>query len=752
MSSTPPYPQPHGDDPHSLALEAFVQLSEAVGLQTDVHALARQAIHVLCTHFPGGSAAYYERDGNLWKMRVWSDDLGEDIVRQLTEGVTDRLPGIAAVLRERQAVFADVWNPEAQQIRGSESYDMAASVPLIVAGQVRGVLGLGVRGSQAWQEHDKALVRAVGRSLTLALERAYHVQALDEERLALATFVTYTEAVGTEMDVDSVAQHAMTVLSARFPHGSCAYYELDGQVWRARAWTGDMRSDVLAMIQAGVPADLPLFARASQAKAPLFVDAWNSREEGVEVTDEYGAGAAYPLVHEQHVTGLLAVGLRDTREWSERDKALVRAVGRSLTLALERAKQAETLKSQASELEARTKALEGFAQLTRDLSLNTDPYALVRRAQQLAVTLLPDGFALYYEPEGSLWRLKAQVGSLGSSSLQAIIDRGLSFEETRNLLLPWTRQEPYYQDAYDHATDGVAHLTASVQSTACLPVLVAGEPRGVFAFALNRARVWSRVDKVTLESVVHNLGLALERTQSLAELAEERRKLAAANEELEAFSYSVSHDLRTPVRHITSFAGLLRNSLRGQGDDKTERYLDVIDQAVRRMDTLIEAMLNLARTSRLPLRLVVVDLDALVAAVRADLEMEFVDRDVEWLVQPLPLVMGDHDTLRLVLMNLLSNALKYTRDKSVARIEVWAQDAAGESRVFVRDNGAGFDPQYGHKLFSVFQRLHRAEEFEGVGVGLANVRRIVERHGGRVWAEGRPSRGATFGFSLPKHR
>jgi len=145
-----------------------------------------------------------------------------------------------------------------------------------------------------------------------------------------------------------------------------------------------------------------------------------------------------------------------------------------------------------------------------------------------------------------------------------------------------------------------------------------------------------------------------------------------------------------------------------------------------------------------------VDLGALVASVQVELEGDVLERQVSWQVSAMPLVRGDHDLLRQVMLNLMSNAVKYTRTRAEAVIEVWAEDRPQEWAVMVRDNGVGFDPKYANKLFGVFQRLHRQEEFEGTGVGLANVRRIVSRHGGQVWAEGAVDGGATFGFTLPK--
>ncbi|MFB9995412.1 ATP-binding protein [Deinococcus oregonensis] len=404
-----------------------------------------------------------------------------------------------------------------------------------------------------------------------------------------------------------------------------------------------------------------------------------------------------------------------------------------------------------AEVESRNQALEAFVNLTRDLTLSANPYALIRQAQDIVLSLLPEGFVLYYELEGAVWRLKSQVGDLRNPSLQATIDQGLPYKTAQNLVRPWLTRTSHYQNDYDKTTDQLqAEQVAHVHATATLPLLVRGEPRGVFAAVMFNEHRWTGTDKAVLDTVVRSLGLALEGAQSLVQLTEERRKLEAVNEELEAFSYSVSHDLRTPVRHILGFNALLRRALNGQLNEQAERYLSVIEQAARRMNTLIDALLELSHTARLPLQDGVVDLGDLAQAIVTELEADALNRQVEWQLAPLPLVVGDSNTLRQVLVNLLSNALKYTRTRDVAQIRVWAEERPEEWEVFVGDNGVGFDPRYADKLFGVFQRLHRQDEFEGTGVGLANVRRIVTRHGGQVKATGQPDQGATFSLTLPK--
>jgi signal transduction histidine kinase/CHASE3 domain sensor protein len=227
-------------------------------------------------------------------------------------------------------------------------------------------------------------------------------------------------------------------------------------------------------------------------------------------------------------------------------------------------------------------------------------------------------------------------------------------------------------------------------------------------------------------------------------------QVSEVNRELEAFSYSVSHDLRAPLRHIAGFARKLEQHLGDRIDDKAGHHIQVIVSSAQRMALLIDDLLVFSRLGRGALRLQAVDMQSLVDEARALSESGVADRRIVWTVSPLPMVIGDENMLRTVWQNLLGNAVKYTGHCEVARIEVSTQqNRNGDYEFTVADNGAGFDMQYADKLFGVFQRLHRPSEFPGNGIGLANVRRIVVRHGGRVWAEGELGQGARFHFSLP---
>jgi two-component system, chemotaxis family, sensor kinase Cph1 len=243
------------------------------------------------------------------------------------------------------------------------------------------------------------------------------------------------------------------------------------------------------------------------------------------------------------------------------------------------------------------------------------------------------------------------------------------------------------------------------------------------------------------------IGIALERAEQMAELAEE---LGRANKELEAFSYSVSHDLRAPLRHIVGFSDLLLEAAGNDSLEKRQRFLKNIKESARLAGKLVDDLLSFSQMGRAALRPTRFELKDMVRSCMDKLALDTRGRSIEWDIGALPALRGDPTFLHLALYNLMSNAVKFTGQKERAVIRISAAEHAHEWIISVADNGAGFNMEYVHKLFGVFQRLHRMEDFQGTGIGLANVRRIVERHGGRVWAESSPGQGATFSFSIPK--
>jgi signal transduction histidine kinase len=234
------------------------------------------------------------------------------------------------------------------------------------------------------------------------------------------------------------------------------------------------------------------------------------------------------------------------------------------------------------------------------------------------------------------------------------------------------------------------------------------------------------------------------------ELVKRAGELETSNNELESFAYSVSHDLRAPLRHVVGYSELLQKQASSLLDEKSRRYTRTILESAKRMGNLIDDLLAFSRIGRAETKKTLASLDQLVKEGVAEIRLDTGGRDIVWKIHPLPVCYGDRSMLRLVIGNLLSNAVKFTRMRAQAEIEIGCTDGEDEVEVFVRDNGAGFDMQYVDKLFGVFQRLHLPEEFEGTGIGLATVRRIIHRHGGEVRAEGGVDQGATFYFSLPK--
>lgn len=242
------------------------------------------------------------------------------------------------------------------------------------------------------------------------------------------------------------------------------------------------------------------------------------------------------------------------------------------------------------------------------------------------------------------------------------------------------------------------------------------------------------------------IGVVLKRAEELAQVSEELKR---SNKELEAFSYSVSHDLRAPFRHIVGYSELVKQSATATLSERERRYIDIIIQSAQFAGTLVDNLLSFSQVGRAKLSRQRIPMANVVQDVIRDLEPDVAQRRVVWNVGPLPTVEGDLMMLRLVWQNLLQNALKYTRDRVEAVVDISAVKEDDEVIFAVRDNGVGFEQQYAGKLFGVFQRLHKMEDFEGTGIGLANVRRIISRHHGRTWAEGQVDKGAAFFFTLP---
>jgi len=333
-------------------------------------------------------------------------------------------------------------------------------------------------------------------------------------------------------------------------------------------------------------------------------------------------------------------------------------------------------------------------------------------------TLIGTDFSDYFtEPE------KARIGFQKTFENGSVIDYPLSIRHTSNKIIDVVYNANVYRNEQ-------------------------GKVIGVFAAARditerNRVR-----EKRTSELIIANRELTFQN--------EEKQKLTDelifANKELETFSYSVSHDLRAPLRHINGYVDLLLSRFYDSLPEKGRHYLDNIADSSRQMGTLIDDLLQFSRIGRQEKRLVDLDMNIIVHEVLVSIKQDNPKRNIEWRIAKLPQVYGDQALLHLVWTNLLSNAVKFTRAREKTIIEINVLDENDAFIFSIHDNGVGFDMQYAHKLFGVFQRLHPTDEFEGTGIGLANVHHIILRHGGRTWAEAEPDKGATFYFSLPKNK
>lgn len=454
---------------------------------------------------------------------------------------------------------------------------------------------------------------------------------------------------------------------------------------------------------------------------------------------------------------------------------------------------------QAERLVAETLRVKGELAATRTLFVDAEAgargYVLTRNAEALAAyktatdaisPRLRTLMLLLSEDRSQLARLERLPALAEGRPLASLIDYasaappgspppGALLERSRqsmNALRGAVREMQTVEDERLAARTAVAHaarrrgtivMIGGVGFGLAVTLLAAG----VFASAIsgrigqvaaNSGRLARGEPLVPMPSARDEVGELAASLSAAAELLRQRdallqqrmRDLTTANAELEYFSHSVSHDLRAPLRHVAGFAALLQKRVGDDMDAEAARYLRTIVGSAARMGRLVDDLLAFSRMGRAEMLEQRVDLDEVVRDVVREISQDAAGRRINWTTHPLPSVAGDPAMLRLVFANLVSNAVKYTAPRPVAEIEIGATPALnGERVVYVRDNGVGFDMAYADKLFGVFQRLHTADQFEGTGIGLANVRRIVQRHGGRTWAEGAVDRGATFFVSLP---
>jgi PAS domain S-box-containing protein len=412
------------------------------------------------------------------------------------------------------------------------------------------------------------------------------------------------------------------------------------------------------------------------------------------------------------------------------------------------------------DLARRSRLLELAAEVSTVLSTILDVGLLINRT----VEQIKEHFGFYYvglflvDQAGEYAELRAGTGEAGKQLLE--VKHKLRIGE--GSMIGWAVEHARPRIALDVGQDAVHFnnpFLPLTRSELALPLISRGRCFGALTFQSQYEADFSQVDLVILEVMAEQLAVVIENarlyeavqgyaTELEKRVAERTTELTAVNKELEAFAYSVSHDLRAPLRAIDGFSQALLEDYLNKLDEQGQDYLQRVQAATRRMGQLINDLLKLSRLTRGEMNLETIDLSTMAQELAEELLNQNTKRKVEFHIQPDMIVKGDARLLHIALENLLGNAWKFTAKQPQARIEFGCQPMDGSLTYYVKDNGAGFDMTYADKLFGAFQRLHPAHEFEGSGIGLVTVQRIIHRHGGRIWAEGQVNQGAVFYFTL----
>jgi PAS domain S-box-containing protein len=616
-------------------------------------------------------------------------------------------------------------------------HGIVSSMSVIIGNSERsfGVLGVHTKERRTFTEDDVNFLRAVANVLAVAIER---IRAEETQRFLAEAGEVLSSSLDYRATLSSVARLAVPTLA-----DWCAVDIIaeDGSVQRLAvihqdpekvAWANELHERYPPDPEAR--SGLPKVLRTGRSEfypeiTDEMLEAAARDEEHLRLIREVGFTAAMivPLIVTGKTVGAITlVSSESGRRYVKAHLRLAEELARRAALAVDNARLYEEAQREIAE---RTRAEEGLRRSEERFRL------LVQNSSDVISVLDSRGVVIYQ-----------------SDSIERVLGHGPGDRIGTNIL----ESRLVHPDDLTRKRDFFNEIRAKPGSnvTAEFRLLHAdGSWRYVEAVGKNL------LHDPAVKGIIANYRDVTERKRNEEEIRQlnqelEQRirdrtaQLAEANKELESFSYSVSHDLRAPLRHIGGFAEMLQKRAASSLDETSLRHLNTILASVEHAGTLVDDLLAFSRMGRVEMRHTVVDMNQIVGEAQSELKLETAGRDIVWKVGVLPEVRGDPSMLRLVMENLLSNAIKYTRTCDRAVIEVGSKYEEQEILFFVRDNGVGFDAQYADKLFGVFQRLHKEEEFEGTGIGLANVRRIVNRHGGRAWADGRAGRGATFYFSL----
>ncbi|UQN08296.1 ATP-binding protein [Deinococcus sp. QL22] len=619
------------------------------------------------------------------------------------------VPAADALAQYRPLFFEQqgdlIWAyPQLEAQTGGVAAVATAVLPMFLDDQPLGALILDFTLPHQFTPEEQRFLQTLAAQCAIAVGRAQllhnlqcqvlaHTRFLDEERAALDAFVAFSEAVGIETDEIVLAGQALEVLRVRFGDCSGGYYQRDGELWKLRTWTSDVHAqpELLALLRAGVPSEVPSLAALLHSRAPTFTENWSAEDQGVEHSELYGSTAAYPVLVGGEVQGFLSLSLKRIPQWGERDRAIFRAVGRSFDLALERA--------------AATQALAA-----------TQRYLKIAAEHAPILLFATDAHGVFTLSEGSLLaKLGLQAGQAVGHSATALFAGEPDLREGRRLNRALAGEQ-----AHD-----LTHF----------------ESKGV------TLETWFIPVKNAVGEVTEVVGVSLdvtERLEAQRQIEHTNEELRRSNRELEQFAYIASHDLQAPIRAVTNFAGIIDRRYGDKLDERGRVYLQQIVEGGQHMKRLVDDLLTFSRVHTEQGELLPVDAQTVFDTVARRLHTP----EALIIRSDLPVVQADAQQLDQLLQNLISNGLKYCREGVVPEVEVTAQRDGAWWRFAVSDNGIGIEPQYYERIFEIFQRLHGRESYEGTGIGLAVCKKIVERHGGQLWLESTPGQGSTFFFTL----
>ncbi len=754
LPTHPPVPPPSSQIVPE-ALLTFVRFTEAASHASDVASLADIALTTLQDVLPGSSGVLYTRTDARWHPLRWTADLTPDRLALIGQGLPLGTPLLTRLQQASEAVFVN-GGCASLPADVQAAFPAVAAYPVHQEGELCAVLAVALRDASRWTPTQEALIRALGRSFALLYGRVTAAEELRRQRTLaegrehiLNVLARLTADFTAAPDDCALIEQVQTEVLRLLPAGHAAYWEPDGARWQLRVHVNDVgHAELMALMRAGMPqGETPTLDVPWTTGRPLYQSAYPAgRDVAADMTRHIHAIAALPVGQGSARRGVINFTTFAPHDWSKVDQALLETLAQGLGLALERG-------SHLRQLDEERASLAAFAAFTEAVGTERDHLRLARQAVHLLTTTLPGLSGTFYTRSAEQWVAQVWSDDIDPEVL-AQLRAGVSVLAPDFARAAQSGQVVFADD-WDAAGNDLPEA-GMYQTAAFIPLVIEGNTQQLLAAGLRHRRTFTERERGVIRAVAQGLTLALERSTSVATLAARsaqveraNQDLAALNEELEAFTYSASHDLRTPVRHIQGFVDVALRALEQDQPQKAQQKLTVVRGAAGRLTTMIDAMLTLSRLGRQPLHRAPCALGALVSRAQQDAQQAFPAQAVQWDVAPLPTVWGDPALLLQALTHLLSNAVKFSQGDGPARIRVWAEAQPGQVCVSVQDQGVGFDMAYAGRLFGAFQRLHPQPDFAGTGVGLAAARRIVMRHGGRIWAQGTPGHGATFSFTLP---